>query len=92
MKTKTTKRKVTFSLSPEIIEFLEENFENKSKYDGYWKNNMKHGRGTEVYYDGSRYEGEWKENQKDGRGNYFFQSGSSFIGEFKYGQFVIEKK
>jgi len=32
MKTKTTKRKVTFSLSPEIIQFLEENFENKSKY------------------------------------------------------------
>lgn len=35
MKTKTTKRKVTFSLSPEIIEFLEENFENKSKYAEY---------------------------------------------------------
>ena len=35
MKTKTTKRKVTFSISPEIIQFLEENFENKSKYAEY---------------------------------------------------------
>lgn len=35
MKTKLTKRKITFSLSPEIIQFLEENFENKSKYAEY---------------------------------------------------------
>jgi hypothetical protein len=35
MRTKLTKRKVTFSLSPEIIQFLEEHFENKSKYAEY---------------------------------------------------------
>jgi hypothetical protein len=30
-----TKRKVVFTLEPEIIHFLEENFENKSKYIEY---------------------------------------------------------
>lgn len=35
MKKKITKRKVAFSFEPEIIKFLEENFENKSKYVEY---------------------------------------------------------
>jgi len=35
MKKKVTKIKVVFSFEPEIIKFLEENFENKSKYVEY---------------------------------------------------------
>ena len=35
MKKKITKSKVVFSFKPEIIQFLEENFENKSKYVEY---------------------------------------------------------
>ena len=35
MKKKITKSKVVFSFEPEIIKFLEENFENKSKYVEY---------------------------------------------------------
>ena len=35
MKKKITKSKVVFSFVPEIIKFLEENFENKSKYVEY---------------------------------------------------------
>ena len=35
MKKKITKSKVVFSFEPEIILFLEENFENKSKYVEY---------------------------------------------------------
>ena len=35
MKKKITKNKVVFSFEPEIIQFLEENFENKSKYVEY---------------------------------------------------------
>ena len=35
MKKKITKNKVVFSFEPEIIQFLEEKFENKSKYVEY---------------------------------------------------------
>jgi len=35
MKKKITKEKVTITLKPEFIEFLSENFENKSKYVEY---------------------------------------------------------
>lgn len=35
MKKKITKSKVVFSFEPEIIKFLEDNFENKSKYVEY---------------------------------------------------------
>ena len=35
MKKKITKSKVVFSFEPEIIQFLSENFENKSKYVEY---------------------------------------------------------
>ena len=35
MKKKISKRKVVFCLDPKIIDFLTENFENKSKYVEY---------------------------------------------------------
>lgn len=35
MKKKITKRKIAFTFDPEIIDFLNENFENKSKYVEY---------------------------------------------------------
>lgn len=35
MKKKVTKRRVVFTFEPEIIEFLSDNFENKSKYVEY---------------------------------------------------------
>ena len=35
MKKKITKNKVVFSFEPDIIQFLEKNFENKSKYVEY---------------------------------------------------------
>lgn len=35
MKKKITKRRVVFTFEPEIIEFLGDNFENKSKYVEY---------------------------------------------------------
>lgn len=35
MKKETTKRKMILSLSPEVLEFLNDNFENKSKYIEY---------------------------------------------------------
>jgi len=35
MKKETTKRKMVLSLSPKSLEFLENNFENKSKYIEY---------------------------------------------------------
>ena len=35
MKKKITKSKVVFSFEPEIIQFLSENFENKSRYVEY---------------------------------------------------------
>jgi len=35
MKKKITKRRVVFTFEPQIIEFLNDNFENKSKYVEY---------------------------------------------------------
>ena len=35
MKKEITKRKMVLSLSPKLLEFLDENFENKSKYVEY---------------------------------------------------------
>jgi hypothetical protein len=35
MKKKITKRRVVFTFEPQIIEFLDDNFENKSKYVEY---------------------------------------------------------
>ena len=39
-------------------EFKEEVIlENKLKYTGQWANNLRHGKGTQIWSDGARYDG-----------------------------------
>jgi hypothetical protein len=37
-------------------------------YEGDWKNDKRHGKGSLSYNNGDRYEGEWKDNLRDGEG------------------------
>ena len=39
-------------------------------YKGYWKNNMTHGKGREIYASGGYYMGDFKDGEFDGKGLY----------------------
>ena len=39
-----------------------------TKYEGGWKDGMRHGQGVMTEKDGPRYEGEWKDGEANGRG------------------------
>ena len=38
------------------------------KYQGEWKDNRKHGKGTMVYKNRDKYEGGWVEDKREGLG------------------------
>ena len=58
-------------------------FSNGDKYEGSWKNDLKHGQGLSTYNSGDAYLGEFKNNTKHGYGNYFYASGDKYTGQFK---------
>lgn len=57
------------------------------KYDGEYKNGMKHGWGTYVYPSGAIYVGEWENDAENGRGTFTLVDGTVYVGEFKDGKY-----
>lgn len=55
--------------------YVEEKFKIGSKYFGYKKNGMRHGRGKFYYQDGAMYDGRWYQNKMQGYGKLYYQSG-----------------
>jgi len=53
-------------------------------YDGDWKDNKRHGKGTITWADGSKYVGEWKNGWKHGKGTYTDTKGKSTSGRYEY--------
>jgi hypothetical protein len=55
------------------------------KYEGEFKDGLKHGTGAYAWDNGDRYEGGFSEDRPDGRGKYWFANGDSYEGEVKAG-------
>lgn len=45
-----------------------------NRYEGEWKNDMKHGKGTTYYASGNRYEANWKNNKQMKNGVFYSKS------------------
>jgi hypothetical protein len=43
-----------------------------NRYQGEWKHDKKHGKGSYHHVEGARYEGEWKHGEKSGFGIYHY--------------------
>jgi len=56
-------------------------FPSGDKYEGNWKNDLMHGKGTYYYPNGNKYEGEFKNGRKTGFGIKSMQH-SYYIGEW----------
>jgi hypothetical protein len=50
------------------------------EYDGEWRNNARHGAGTQSYTNGDVYEGEWQGGMKHGRGTMSYGDGGKYQG------------
>ena len=55
------------------------------KYQGDFKDGLKHGNGAYVWENGDRYQGEFAEDRPQGHGKYQFANGDSYEGEVKAG-------
>ena len=56
-------------------------------YEGYFYNDLYHGRGTLYGDNGEYYEGEWVDGLKDGPGTYVKQDGEKYMGNWKKGKY-----
>ncbi len=54
-----------------------------SKYEGYWKNDMANGKGRLIHADGDVYEGDWVNDKADGSGTYIHMDGAKYVGQWK---------
>ena len=52
------------------------------RYQGSFKDDRRHGRGTCIYPDGGRYIGEWSNGAMDGEGRFEYSNGDVFVGTF----------
>jgi hypothetical protein len=57
-------------------------FESGSVYQGYWKNNARHGSGKFDWADGERYEGEYHQDLRQGFGVYRWKNGLRYEGDW----------
>ena len=55
------------------------------KYDGEFRDGMKHGIGRHEWENGDRYEGEFADDRPNGKGKYQFGNGDAYEGEVKAG-------
>ena len=55
------------------------------KYEGEFREGLKHGQGTYTWENGDRYEGQFAEDRPEGKGLYRFANGDTYEGEVKGG-------
>ena len=60
-------------------------FKNKEKYEGFFENDLFHGKGIYEWSNKKKYDGEWKEGKMNGKGKMTYANGSYYIGDFVNG-------
>ena len=60
-------------------------WKNGDKYEGEWKDCLKHGRGIDRFANGDSYRGQFSEGKPHGKGVYKWKNGSIYKGEFVKG-------
>merc|ERR1712183_995521 len=60
--------------------------QDRTTYDGKWKESNRHGFGVCTFANGDKYEGNWKNDQMHGMGKYFFETGDYYEGQWQNDQ------
>lgn len=61
-------------------------YSNGDRYEGGFKDGLKHGRGTYNYANGDVYEGEYANDMRHGTGTYSYYNGDIYMGQFVEGK------
>jgi DNA polymerase III epsilon subunit family exonuclease len=58
----------------------------EERYEGSFKNGLRHGRGLHLFSNGDRYDGDWAEDLRSGNGTYTWTNGDQYSGEWIKGK------
>ena len=58
---------------------------NNGTYNGFFKNNKRHGHGTYNFKSGDKYSGQWNKGNKHGQGTYYYSNGDKYSGQWNKG-------
>jgi hypothetical protein len=61
-----------------------ESWPDGARYEGYYKDGKKHGKGKFFWSDGSYYDGDFENNNIHGKGVYIWSDGRKYDGSWKY--------
>ena len=71
-------------------------YKSGDKYEGFWKDNKREGKGIMKYKNGDKYEGDWKDNKREGKGTLYYNNGNIFEGDWKndrkHGKYIVYGK
>lgn len=59
---------------------------NGDAYLGEWRDDKRHGKGSDTYASGDRYTGDFFDGQRHGQGTYTFPNGESYVGDWRDGK------
>lgn len=62
------------------------NWDDGCKYEGDWKDDVRHGKGVFEYTNGDKYDGDWADDIQHGRGTYYFHTGDRYEGSYLLGE------
>ena len=58
-------------------------YQNGCQYDGMWRSNRRHGKGTFKWPSGSSYTGEFRNDKRHGQGQIMYADGTKYSGEWR---------
>jgi hypothetical protein len=59
-------------------------------YDGEWRDDRQHGRGTYYWPNGQYYDGEWNQSHFQGRGTFKYPNGLRVTGQWEKGKLILK--
>ena len=67
-----------YTVNDNNVDYRIVNFPNGERYEGYLKDNKRHGKGTYIYTDGQKYTGDWIDDKKAGHGVMISSNGDRY--------------
>ena len=83
-------QKISFDIREEDIKYVENYQIDNVVYTGEMVNEMRYGKGVQVWNDGAKYDGEWKFDKACGYGTFYHIDGDIYQGNWENDKLLVK--